>query len=48
MVAGHYRFRLRKGDDAQWRIAAMTLDTYYQTGNASILEEAGGRAAEEA
>lgn len=47
-VAGHYRFRLRKGDGAQWRIAAMALDTYYQTGNANILEEAGARAAADA
>ncbi|HWO14576.1 MAG TPA: nuclear transport factor 2 family protein [Polyangiaceae bacterium] len=39
MVAGHYVFELSVRD-AGWQIDAMTLHTYYQTGNRQLLEQA--------
>jgi hypothetical protein len=42
MIAGHYVFALTSADGA-WRIAGITLQTYYQTGNARLLEEAAAR-----
>ncbi|HEU5075199.1 MAG TPA: nuclear transport factor 2 family protein [Polyangiaceae bacterium] len=42
MVAGHYLFALAKQDEA-WRIQAMTLETFYQSGNTKLLEVAGGK-----
>lgn len=41
-VAGHYVCALSRAGDA-WRIRAMTLETLYQTGNAKLLEVAGGK-----
>jgi hypothetical protein len=40
MVAGHYVFHLIK-DGTMWKIRAMKLETFYQTGNAKLLEIAG-------
>lgn len=42
MVAGHYLFALGKEGEA-WRIQAMTLETFYQSGNMKLLEVAGGK-----
>jgi hypothetical protein len=39
MVAGHYVFTLVSTRGA-WRIASVTLQTYYQTGNERLLAEA--------
>ena len=39
MVAGHYRFDLT-GKDGAWRIASVTLRTFYQTGNLTLLQAA--------
>jgi SnoaL-like domain len=41
MVGGTYRFTLRRRDE-RWRIAAIKLDTRWQTGDATILERAAG------
>jgi hypothetical protein len=38
-VLGHYRFTLAR-EDAGWRIAAMVLETFAQTGNTRLLAEA--------
>jgi hypothetical protein len=38
MVAGHYRFELSSIGRA-WRITAITLHTFYQTGNPMLLEQ---------
>jgi SnoaL-like domain len=40
VVGGTYRFRLRPRGE-RWRIAAIRLDTRWQTGDAAILERAG-------
>src|SRR5262249_31664932 len=37
MVAGHYVFGLGKGGSS-WRIRAMKLEAFYQTGNAQLLQ----------
>lgn len=42
MVAGHYVFELAASRGG-WRVAKLTLQTYYQTGNTRLLEEAGRR-----
>lgn len=42
MVAGHYVFQLGK-NGAKWQIGAMKLEMFYQTGNARLLEAAGGK-----
>jgi hypothetical protein len=42
MVAGHYVFQLDKAGTT-WRIRAMKLETFYQTGNTKLLEVAGGK-----
>jgi hypothetical protein len=42
MVAGHYVFELAK-NGGRWTIHAMTLETFYQTGNTKLLEVAGGK-----
>lgn len=42
MVAGHYVFHLGK-DGSMWKIRAMKLETFYQTGNTKLLEVAGGK-----
>jgi hypothetical protein len=42
MVAGHYLFELVEAA-GQWRIAKMTLQAYYQTGNRNLLQEAAQR-----
>jgi SnoaL-like domain len=39
VVGGTYRFALRRREE-RWRIAAIKLDTHWQTGNAAILERA--------
>jgi hypothetical protein len=39
VVGGTYRFTLRRREE-RWRIAAIKLDTRWQTGNAAILEHA--------
>ena len=39
MVAGHYVFGLQK-ISGEWKINSMTLETFYQTGNRKLLEEA--------
>jgi SnoaL-like domain len=39
VVGGTYRFGLRRLDE-RWRIAAIKLDTRWQTGDAAILERA--------
>lgn len=39
MVAGHYRFELT-GRGSSWRIASVTLHTFYQTGNRMLLQQA--------
>jgi hypothetical protein len=39
VVGGTYRFALRRREE-RWRIAAIKLDTLWQTGNAAILERA--------
>jgi hypothetical protein len=39
---GRYVFRLGK-DAPSWKIRAMTLETFYQTGNTKLLELAGGK-----
>jgi hypothetical protein len=39
VVGGTYRFALRRREEG-WRIAAIKLDTRWQTGNAAILERA--------
>jgi SnoaL-like domain len=39
VVGGTYRFGLRRREE-RWRIAAITLDTRWQTGDAAILERA--------
>jgi hypothetical protein len=38
MVAGHYAFELTR--NAGWKIDRMTLETFYQTGNTRLLDEA--------
>ncbi len=42
MVAGHYVFRLAN-EGGTWKIRAMKLETFYQTGNMKLLEVAGGK-----
>jgi hypothetical protein len=42
VVGGTYRFALRR-DAGRWRIAALTLDTRWQTGDLAILERAASR-----
>lgn len=42
MVAGHYLFALTRAD-ATWKIAKLTLETFYQTGNVKLLERAAER-----
>jgi hypothetical protein len=39
MVAGHYLFELARTPGG-WKIAKLTLQTYYQTGNRALLQEA--------
>ena len=39
MVAGHYRFALEDTGDG-WKIAGITLEMFYQTGNPRLLEDA--------
>lgn len=39
MVAGHYVFQLRRVAGA-WKIEKMKLETFYQTGNEKLLQEA--------
>ncbi len=39
MVAGHYIFKLRQVAGS-WKISHMTLETFYQTGNQKLLQEA--------
>jgi hypothetical protein len=39
MVAGHYVFEMARAGGA-WRIAKLTLQTSYQTGNRALLQEA--------
>lgn len=39
MVAGHYVFRLRRAE-GRWAITHLKLETYYQTGNTRLLQEA--------
>jgi hypothetical protein len=39
MVAGHYLFAFEK-HGAAWKVAKLTLETFYQTGNTKILSEA--------
>jgi hypothetical protein len=41
VVGGTYRFGLRRRE-GRWRIAAITLDMRWQTGDAAILERAAG------
>jgi hypothetical protein len=41
VVGGTYRFTLRRAGD-RWRIAAVTVDTRWQTGDRAVLERAGG------
>jgi SnoaL-like domain len=41
VVGGTYRFTLRRREE-RWRIAAIKLDTRWQTGDAAILERAAG------
>jgi hypothetical protein len=41
VVGGTYRFALRRRG-GRWRIAAIKLDTRWQTGDAAILERAAG------
>jgi hypothetical protein len=41
VVGGTYRFGLRRREE-RWRIAAIKLDTRWQTGDAAILERAAG------
>lgn len=43
MVAGHYTFKLRI-EQGRWRITHMKLDTFYQTGNGKLLQEAASKA----
>lgn len=38
-VLGHYRFQLQR-TSAGFRIAGMTLETFHQTGNKNLLQEA--------
>jgi hypothetical protein len=40
-VGGTYRFALRR-DGERWRVAAMTLDVRWQTGDAALLGRAAG------
>jgi SnoaL-like domain len=40
VVGGTYRFVLRRREE-RWRIAAIKLDTRWQTGDVAILEQAG-------
>ncbi len=42
MVAGHYVFRLAN-EGGTWKIRAMKLETFYQSGNMKLLEVAGGK-----
>jgi hypothetical protein len=42
MAAGHYVFQFGK-EGATWKIRAMKLETFYQTGNTRLLEVAGGK-----
>jgi SnoaL-like domain len=42
VVGGTYRFELRRVA-GRWRIAAVTLDTRWQTGDGAILERAAAR-----
>lgn len=42
VVGGTYRFGLRRLD-GRWRIAAMTLDTRWQTGDRAVLERSASR-----
>jgi hypothetical protein len=44
MVAGHYVMQLARRDGA-WSVAAITLQTYDQTGNQRLREEASQAAA---
>ena len=39
IVAGHYVFRLKRAADS-WEITHMKLETFYQTGNRKLLQEA--------
>jgi hypothetical protein len=41
VVGGTYRFALRRREE-RWRIAAIKLDTRWQTGDAAILQRAAG------
>jgi SnoaL-like domain len=41
VVGGTYRFGLRRREE-RWRIAAIKLDTRWQTGDAAILQRAAG------
>lgn len=43
MIAGHYVFELGL-ESSGWRIHKITLQTYFQTGNRSLLTEAAGTA----
>ena len=42
VVGGTYRFTLRRLD-GRWRIAAVTLDTRWQTGDSALLQRAASR-----
>ena len=42
MIAGHYLFELGKEGSA-WKIRKMTLETFYQTGNLRLLDQAAQR-----
>jgi hypothetical protein len=44
VVGGTYRFELRRGAGGAWRIAALTLDTRWQTGDAALLQRAAAQA----
>ncbi len=44
VVGGTYRFVLRRtADDDRWQIAALTLDTRWQTGDGAVLQRAAAR-----
>jgi SnoaL-like domain len=42
-VGGTYRFELRR-EDGRWRIAGLTLDTRWQTGDGALLQRAAAQA----
>jgi hypothetical protein len=42
MVAGHYLWKLRR-KGSSWVVTSLTLETYYQTGNRKLLEEAAAK-----